>query len=211
MTRSQASIDAAAHETGSPNGVRLSPEQWDHWYQTGWPTMVSHKEAQLFYNHVAPSPGTSAVDLACGNGQWTRQLAAWGLNTHGFDFSAEALRQAAAAGAPDVTYTYWDIDGDPIHHNLRPGSVDLVTCRYSLPYLQYERLLTDVGRWLPPSGTFYALVYVDQPGVSRKPDADPFHRGFTEDEIQALSSGWAFRRTYSLSRSQKAVVLRGYS
>ncbi|MGX1266843.1 SAM-dependent methyltransferase [Streptomyces phaeoluteigriseus] len=151
------------------------------------------------------------MDLACGNGQWTRQLAAWGLNTHGFDFSAEALRQAAAAGAPDVTYTYWDIDGDPIHHNLRPGSVDLVTCRYSLPYLQYERLLTDVGRWLPPSGTFYALVYVDQPGVSRKPDADPFHRGFTEDEIQALSSGWAFRRTYSLSRSQKAVVLRGYS
>ncbi len=40
--------------------------------------MVSHKEAQLFYDHVAPRPGMSAVDLACGNGQWTRQLAAWG-------------------------------------------------------------------------------------------------------------------------------------
>jgi SAM-dependent methyltransferase len=191
--------------------VRLPPEQWDHWYQTGRPTAVSHKEAQLFYDHVAPRPGMSAVDLACGNGQWTRQLAAWGLYATGLDFSAEALRQAMAAGVADVTYAHWDIDGDPIHHSLQPGSADLVTCRYALPYLQYERLLTDIGRWLRPSGTFYALVYVDQPGESRKPDTDPFHRGLTEQELQTLSSGWAFRRTYSPSRRQRAVVLRGYS
>jgi hypothetical protein len=42
--------------------------------------VVSHKEAQLFYEHVAPRSGMSAVDLVCGNGQWTRQLAAWRLN-----------------------------------------------------------------------------------------------------------------------------------
>lgn len=134
-----------------------------------------------------------------------------GLNATGFDFSAEALRQATAAGAADVTYAHWDIDGDPIHHNLQPSSADLVTCRYALPYLQYERLPTDVGRWLRPSGTFYALVYVDQPGESREPDTDLFHRGLAERELQTLNSGWAFRRTYSLSRSEKAVVLRGYS
>jgi SAM-dependent methyltransferase len=211
VTRSHASADAAGHETGSPGGVRLSPEQWDHWYQTGRPTVVSHKEALLFYDHVAPRPGMSAVDLACGNGQWTRHLAAWGLNATGLDFSAEALRQATAAGVATLTYAHWDIDGDPIHHSLQPGSADLVTCRYALPYLQYERLLTDIGRWLRPSGTFYALVYVDQPGESRKPDTDPFHRGLTEQELQTLSSGWAFRRTYSPSRRQRAVVLRGYS
>ncbi|MFJ4979196.1 hypothetical protein ACIP6X_28305 [Streptomyces coeruleorubidus] len=55
-----------------------------------------------------------------------------------------------------------------------------MTCRYGLPHLQYERLLTDVGRWLRPSGTFYGLVYVDQPGAIRKPDTDLFHRGFAE-------------------------------
>ncbi|MFF9120462.1 hypothetical protein ACF09Y_33650 [Streptomyces massasporeus] len=69
MTRSHASANVAGHATGSPGGVRLPPEQWDHWYQTGLPTAVSHKEALLFYDHVTPRPGMSAVDLACGNGQ----------------------------------------------------------------------------------------------------------------------------------------------
>jgi 2-polyprenyl-3-methyl-5-hydroxy-6-metoxy-1,4-benzoquinol methylase len=114
VTRKQATVDAAGHGTGSPGRLRLPPEQWDHWFETGRPTVVSHKEAQLFYDHVASIPGMSAVDLACGNGQWTRQLAAWGLNATGFDFSSEALRQAMAAGAAGVTYAPWDIDGDPI-------------------------------------------------------------------------------------------------
>jgi SAM-dependent methyltransferase len=189
----------------------MSPEQWDHWYQTGRPTVVSHKEDQLFYDHVAPRPGMSTVDLACGNGQWTRQLAAWGLNATGLDFSAEALRRATVAGAADVTTRIGTSTAIPFTTTCNPAAPILVTCRYALPYLQYERLLTDIGRWLRPSGTFYALVYVDRPGESRMPDTVPLHRGLTEQELQTLSSGWAFRRTYSLSRSQRAVVPRGYS
>ncbi|MER7576699.1 hypothetical protein [Streptomyces sp. NPDC126514] len=46
---------------------------------------------------------------------------------------------------------HWGIDGDPIHRSLQPGSADLVTCRAALSYLQYERLLADVGRWLRSS------------------------------------------------------------
>lgn len=58
--------------------LRLSAQEWDHWYQTSRPTVVSHKEAERFYTHVAPQLGRNAVDLACGAGQWTRQLAAGG-------------------------------------------------------------------------------------------------------------------------------------
>lgn len=153
-------------------------------------------------------PGT---DHPAPNGQWTRQLAAWGLTVQGFDFAPEALKQAAAAGSHDgLTYEAWDIDGAPIPSALRPRTVDVVTCRYALPYLQHERLLTDVGRWLRPSGIFYALAYVGHESRNGKSRSDPFHRGFTEEKIQALGSGWASRRTYSLGQSQRAVVLRGY-
>ncbi|WP_331765323.1 class I SAM-dependent methyltransferase (plasmid) [Streptomyces sp. NBC_01384] len=199
--------------------VRLSAAEWDHWYQTGYPTLVSHKETERFYTHVAPKPGMTAVDLACGSGQWTRQLTAWGLTVRGYDFSPEALRQANAAGMRDgLTYARWDIDGDPIPRTLRPGTVDLVTCRYALPYLAYARLLTDVGRWLTGTGTFYALVRVDDKGTTDEDQTandeqharDPFHRGLTEDQIETLGYGWAYGETYSLSARHRAIVLRGY-
>ena len=201
--------------------LRLSPADWDAWYQTGHPTVVSHKEADRFHQRIAPKPGLNAVDLACGCGQWTRQLAAWGLTVRGYDFSPEALRQAAAAGLRDeLAYEQWDIDGEPIPRDLLPGSVGLVTCRYALPYLQYARLLTDVGRWLTSDGTFYALVRVDRteaaadedPAANDQQDTapDPYHRGFTEQQIETLGYGWAHCQTYSLSRRHRAIVLRGY-
>ncbi|MFE2470286.1 class I SAM-dependent methyltransferase [Streptomyces mirabilis] len=200
--------------------LRLSPADWDRWYRTGHPSVVSHKECDRFYGRVAPRPGMTAVDLACGSGQWTRQLAAWGLTVTGYDFSTESLRQANAAGLRDrLTYARWDIDGEAIPRNLLPGSLNLVTCRFALPYLAYARLLTDVGRWLDPdSGTFYALVRVDRQGADEgqaadtEPDAapDPFHRRLTEEQIETLGYGWAHCEMYSLSRRHRAIVLRGY-
>ncbi|WP_316779738.1 class I SAM-dependent methyltransferase [Streptomyces sasae] len=199
--------------------MRLSPEQWDNWYRTGRPTVVSHKEAAFVYDHVALKPGTSAVDLACGTGQWTRQLAAWGLAAYGFDFSTEALRQASAAASANVTYARWDIDSAPIPHLLQPRTVDLVTCRYALPYLQHGRLMTDIGRWLTPDGTFYALVRLKPTSITSSPaHTGPhpptaealFHRGFTEEQIHTLGAGWASQEVYSLSPHKRVIILRGY-
>ncbi|MFD3504850.1 GNAT family N-acetyltransferase [Streptomyces sp. NPDC058678] len=42
------------------------------------------------------------------------------------------------------------------------------------------------------------------------PRSELFHRAFTDKELQALGSRWAYRQTYSLSRTQRAVVLRDY-
>ncbi|MFJ4633970.1 methyltransferase domain-containing protein [Streptomyces sp. NPDC088847] len=73
----------------------------------------------------------------------------------------EALRRAqAAAPRSNLSYARWDSVADPITRRLAPGSLDVVTCRYGLPFLEPGRLLTDVGRWLKPDGVFYALVHV---------------------------------------------------
>jgi SAM-dependent methyltransferase len=201
--------------------LRLSAADWDSWFMAGHPHVVSDKEAELFQRLVEPKPGMTAVDLACGSGQWTRQLAAWSLTVTGYDFSAEALRQATAAGPRDkLAYARWDIDAEPIPPDLKPGCLDLVTCRYALPYLQYARLLTDVGRLLKPGGTFYALVRVhtgrqdadaDQAGGS-EPDTgrELFHRALTEAKVGTLGAGWAHVETHRLSRRHRAIVQHGY-
>lgn len=199
---------------------RLSATDWNTWYTTGWPAVVTAKEAEAFHRAVEPHQGMTAVDLACGTGKWTRQLAAWGMRVTGYDFSTEALRQAQAAGLEDgLSYARWDIDAEPIPPALRPGSLDLVTCRYALPFLEHARVLTDVGRWLNPSGSFYALVRVtdDQDhgeggGYEAQGDSGPeaFHRAFTEAQFAGLGVGWAHRRAYRLNTSTGAIMLRGY-
>jgi len=199
---------------------QFTAADWDTWYTTARPTVVTDKESANFRRAVSLRPGMDAVDLACGSGQWTRQLAAWGLRVAGYDYSAEALRQARAAGPRDeLSYTRWDITADPIPPDLKPASLDLVTCRYALPFLEHARLLTDVGRWLRPGGTFYALVRVaaedlETEGSRREGERTdplgPFHRAMSETQIDALGSGWASRTTYRLSRRSCALVLRGY-
>lgn len=195
---------------------------WDTWYTTARPTVVSDKESEAFRRAVDLQSGITAVDLGCGSGQWTRQLAAWGITVTGYDFSTEALRQAHAAGPRDqLTYARWDITAEPIPPDLKPASLDLVTCRYALPYLDYARLATDIGRWLKPSGTFYALIraaaeddQAETPGrEEERRDKDPlgpFHRALSQKQIDSLGSGWASRTTYRLSSRSRALVLREY-
>ncbi|MGW1364736.1 class I SAM-dependent methyltransferase [Streptomyces chartreusis] len=207
-----------------PSVVPLAAADWDHWLTTGRPQVVTDKEAVQFHRLVRPRPGMTAADLGCGSGQWTRRLADWGLRVTGYDFSDEALRQATAAGLRGgPSYVRWDVNAEPIPPDLKPASLDLVTCRYVFPYLDCGRLLTDVGRWLRPTGAFYALVRV-QPGDPQE-DAtltssdglrldtalDAFQRGMTEEQLGALGSGWAHRETYRLSPQRHGVVLRGYA
>jgi ubiquinone/menaquinone biosynthesis C-methylase UbiE len=199
---------------------QFTAADWDTWYTTALPTVVTDKESDAFRRAVDLQPGMTAADLACGSGQWTRQLAAWGLHVTGYDFSTEALRQAHTAGPRDrLTYARWDITAEPIPPALKPASLDLVTCRYALPYLDYERLATDIGRWLKSSGTFYALIRVaaedhqaQAPGSEEerrdKDPLGPFHRALSHKQISALGSGWASRTTYRLSRRSCALLLR---
>ncbi|MCX5063728.1 class I SAM-dependent methyltransferase [Streptomyces sp. NBC_00201] len=200
---------------------RLAAADWDQWFTTGHPQLVSDKETMHFHRLVRPRPGMRAVDLGCGSGQWTRQLAAWGVSVRGYDFSAEALRQATAAGLRGgLSYDRWDINAEAIPPELKPGCLDLITCRYALPYLDFGRLLTDVGRWLKPTGTFYALVRVlpAPPGTDGKftdeagPDSavEAFRRGLTAPQLATIGSGWAHHKRHQLSPQRQVIVLRGY-
>jgi hypothetical protein len=67
-----------------------------------------------------------------------------------------------------------------------PGSVDVVACRLTLPYLDRNIAMTDFRRWLKPrTGVLYLVVQVRE---RQKPGRE---RGLPDAVIEDLRHGWA--------------------
>jgi demethylmenaquinone methyltransferase / 2-methoxy-6-polyprenyl-1,4-benzoquinol methylase len=104
--------------------------------------------------------GQSAVDVACGTGALTRELAASapGARVLGVDFSWEMVRRAAGP-RPDY------LAGDALRLPLRDSSVDVVTIAFGLRNLpEPGRGLLEFRRVLRPGGRLVVCEF-SQPVV----------------------------------------------
>ncbi|GGV69896.1 hypothetical protein GCM10010277_80390 [Streptomyces longisporoflavus] len=156
---------------------------------------------------LGPPFSGSAVDLACGTGHWARQLAAWGMSVRRYDYAGEAIRQAACRSTgSDTRFETLDLDRQPVP-GIRPGSVDLVTCRFAVAYLDWARLMVDVGSWLSWSGVFFVLTRIDEPGAL----VHEHHRGVSRQQLDQLADGWAHHQIHRVGRRVSALVLRRYT
>jgi demethylmenaquinone methyltransferase / 2-methoxy-6-polyprenyl-1,4-benzoquinol methylase len=110
--------------------------------------------------------GQSAVDVACGTGALTRELAAAapGATVLGVDFSWEMVRRAAGAEAgPDSAPAY--LAGDALRLPLQDASVDVVTIAFGLRNLpEPGRGLLELRRVLRPGGRLVVCEF-SQPVV----------------------------------------------
>ena len=112
--------------------------------------------------------GRSAVDVACGTGALTRELAASapGAAVLGVDFSWEMVRRAAGAEpgpgpGPAVAY----LVGDALRLPLQDASVDVVTIAFGLRNLpEPGRGLLEFRRVLRPGGRLVVCEF-SQPVV----------------------------------------------
>jgi demethylmenaquinone methyltransferase/2-methoxy-6-polyprenyl-1,4-benzoquinol methylase len=107
--------------------------------------------------------GQTAVDVACGTGALTRELAASapGATVLGVDFSWEMVRRAAAAPGPAAAY----LVGDALRLPLRDASVDVVTIAFGLRNLpEPGRGLLEFRRVLRPGGRLVVCEF-SQPVV----------------------------------------------
>ncbi|MFF4699988.1 class I SAM-dependent methyltransferase [Streptomyces chattanoogensis] len=184
-----------------------SAADWDRQHAAVRSRPLRDHETLRFYQHVQPSSGMVAADIGCGSGQWTRQLARWGVRVVGYDFSSVALEKARAdRQMPGISYVEWDANAGTAPPELGPGSLDLVTCRMSLAYIDTGHLLPLIGQWLTTRG----VLYIDTPVEYPNRPHPLFHRGLTDEEIRDLASGWAYARTIRVGRCDRAIVLRGY-
>jgi len=107
--------------------------------------------------------GQTAVDVACGTGALTRELAASapGATVFGVDFSWEMVRRAAAAPGPVAAY----LVGDALRLPLRDTSADVVTIAFGLRNLpEPGRGLLEFRRVLRPGGRLVVCEF-SQPVV----------------------------------------------
>jgi demethylmenaquinone methyltransferase / 2-methoxy-6-polyprenyl-1,4-benzoquinol methylase len=109
--------------------------------------------------------GQTAVDVACGTGALTRELAASapGATVLGVDFSWEMVRRAP--GRPDGTPPAACLVGDALRLPLRDASVDVVTIAFGLRNLpEPGRGLLEFRRVLRPGGRLVVCEF-SQPVV----------------------------------------------
>jgi demethylmenaquinone methyltransferase/2-methoxy-6-polyprenyl-1,4-benzoquinol methylase len=102
--------------------------------------------------------GALVLDLACGTGDFCRELTRVGYRTVGFDFSHEMLR-AAKTAAPLV-------EADVLRLPVRDGSADGVTCGFALRnVVSLAGLFAELAR-VVRSGGRVALLEASAPDLA---------------------------------------------
>lgn len=128
---------------------------------------------------VAPGPGLRLLDLACGHGRLTRELARRGSTVVGIDLSAALLGKARAleAASPlQITYIHADAS-DP--HTLDGELFDGVTCSFALSDIDdLDGALATVERVLRPGGFFvFSMLHPCFPGWAPRQAASSWQPG----------------------------------
>ncbi|MFI5706045.1 class I SAM-dependent methyltransferase [Streptomyces xanthochromogenes] len=183
-------------------------EYWDGVHLKGHgDEPISRLESWLFRQFVTVEPGMRALDIGCGTGAWTRELARLGLHATGYDVSPVAIAKATlqSQGKRWPRYAVWDVSSEDIPEYLAPRSFDIVTCRMTIAFLDRQRFLSDVARWLTPHG----VVHLVTP-VRKKARTPGSRRALSEQDMAFLGTGWRDVYRYKVTRSGSiaAVVLR---
>ncbi|TML19845.1 MAG: ubiquinone/menaquinone biosynthesis methyltransferase [Actinobacteria bacterium] len=135
---------------------------------------------------LALSPTSRILDLACGTGDFCRELTKRGLEPIGVDFSWGMLA-AARTDAPLV-------QGDALCLPVPPHSVDGVTCGFALRnFVELAPFFAELARVIRPGGRI-ALLEVAEPA---NPILRTGHRAYFGKVVpvigRLLSDGAAYR------------------
>ncbi len=122
---------------------------------------------------LGPPAGLRVLDVACGHGRLTRELARRGANVTGVDISAALIGKALEAERADplgIRYLRADVASpgglDP--GGLDPAVYDAVTCHFGLSEIDdLDGAVAAVSAALKPAGRFvFSILHPCFPGVT---------------------------------------------
>ncbi len=125
-------------------------------YRPSYPSQVFD---WIFQSANVP-PGTQVVDLGCGTGIASRQMAARGMDVLGIDPNEEMLAVARADGS-GVRY----LRGEAADTRLPASSIGLVVCGQSFHWFDTLATMSELRRILVPHGFCAAFWNVRATGV----------------------------------------------
>ncbi len=130
-------------------------EDYDHMNN-----IISFNQHTLWRNktmsHMFLSSDMNVLDVCCGTGDWTIQLAASGAETTGLDFSENMLEVAKEKTAAMDNISL--IHGNAMDLPFEDGQFDYVTIGFGLRNLpDYSAAIADFYRVLKPGGTLVIL------------------------------------------------------
>jgi SAM-dependent methyltransferase len=119
--------------------------------------VIDDPASEALLSLLGPPAGQRVLDVACGHGRITRELAGRGAEVTGVDISAALIDKALAAerGEPlGIRYIRADIAG-PVPGGLEAGTFDAVTCNFGLSDIDdLDGAIAAVWALLRPGGCF---------------------------------------------------------
>lgn len=127
--------------------------------ESPWTTFNKNGQREifsLFEQKVQPKKGEIAVDMGCGTGEFTEQLAQYGLKVYGIDIAKNLVEicKKKYAQNPNMIFEEQDIE----HTNFKENSVDIIFLGGVLHHFpKREKVFKEAFRILKKNGRLYAF------------------------------------------------------
>ena len=156
------------------------------------------RRVKMLISHL--KPGMAVLELGCGTGTFTRELARSGAEVVAIDVSPELLEIARAnCSAPNIQYQIQNA----YELSYSQGAFDSVVGSSVLHHLEIKEALRDIYRVLKPGGTIYftepnmlnpqIAIQKNIPWIKRKLGDSPDETAFFRWPLQRLLEQIGYR------------------
>jgi ubiquinone/menaquinone biosynthesis C-methylase UbiE len=133
-------------------GKRWNPEEYDTWYETPLGSLSDRLEKELVFSLIGIKHGDAVLDVGCGTGNYTIELAKLGADVIGIDSSEEMLDRARVKAQKADGKASFQV-ADAMNLPFPDSSFDAVLSNGLLCFLKEpEKALLEMHRVLKPGG-----------------------------------------------------------
>ncbi|MGW6565919.1 class I SAM-dependent methyltransferase [Streptomyces sp. NPDC054975] len=161
---------------------------------------IPRTEVGQFQDRVAAGAGQVVIDVGTGLGEWACRVSRLGLTVTGYDYSPVAIESARRLqhNHGPLSFEIHDFDAGAIPRRLQRDSVEIVSCRHVLHFLEMPRFIADARRWLRKDGVLHVTTAVTEKM------RDGRHVGLREEEVRELARGWRESTGTTLTRTARS-------
>jgi len=182
-------------------------------YIQGWPDTYDDSVSVSLLSVLGPVEGLSVLDVACGHGRFSREIARRGAaRVVGLDLSVRLLERARATEAEEPLGVHYVCDDLATSRQLDDESFDRVSCAFGLSDVDdLAPSLSNVARVLAPRGRFvFSILHPCFPGTADVAGAwPPDSRYYDEQRWQADSPESTLRQKVGANHRTLSTYLNG--